>query len=536
MRLVSLALLLSAAAAAAQTVPIDVRPGPASSRPILIGEAGGRLVFGASDGSGRGLFATDGNEAVRLAEGSASYQGASLGGALYYFSCDAGGCALARTDGTAAGTARIAALPEAADLRYLTATTDRLFFLLRPTGGETQLWTSDGTASGTRPVEGARPRINDGLRYVVTAAEERVLFSAGDATELWTSDGTDAGPVSGFTSTRGDGFFYGAALGRGERAFALLAEAEPDGVYVVESEEARVLAPLRVGPSNTTVVPFGEGVLLGAYVEGSGTVASPVPVAFFAADADGVVRVSSDLPVTDLRSPTVVSLLGDGSAALTVGLGGPSEVWRVAPGEQAAFAFRLPEGESPYTREPALPAPPEARVAPVVALVDGALHALTSRGDIETGFTYSLWRDAGDGSVRRVAEYPQDSTNNGPRFAEAGGTVYATFATPEAGFEVVRLGRASTSVLPPRPDGPFALQVDGANPVQDRARFRLVGAAGERVRVEAFSVLGRRVGVLHDGPVADAVDVDVSGLAPGVYLVRATAGAERATVRLVVAR
>lgn len=68
MRSLALALLLAAAPLAAQTT-IDVRPGPASSQPQPVGEAGGRLVFGADDGAGRGLFATDGAGVVRLADG-----------------------------------------------------------------------------------------------------------------------------------------------------------------------------------------------------------------------------------------------------------------------------------------------------------------------------------------------------------------------------------------------------------------------------------------------------------------------------------
>ena len=73
--------------------------------------------------------------------------------------------------------------------------------------------------------------------------------------------------------------------------------------------------------------------------------------------------------------------------------------------------------------------------------------------------------------------------------------------------------------------------------MRDQARLRLAAAPGERVRVEAFSAIGRRVAVLWDGPApAEAVSFDVSGLAAGVYVVRAAAGAERAAVRVVVAR
>ena len=543
MRYVPLALLLATAPVAAQVTPLDVRAGAASSRPVPIGEAGGRLVFAADDGAGRGLFATDGAGVVRLADGGARYQGARLDGALYLFLCDDGrSCALARTDGTAAGTVRVAALPEAERLGYPAATADRLFFLLRPARGETgtQLWTSDGTAAGTRAVGGAQPFVNDGLRYVVTATRDRVLFSAADGTELWASDGDGARQAAVFEEPgRGGGFFYGTALGRDERAFALVAEAEPQGLYAVGEAGGRLVAPLPVGTSNATLVSFGDGVLFGAYTEADPNAQPPRPVTFYAADADGVARVSPDLAASDLRNHQVASPLGDGSVALAVGRGGGAEVWRVAPGGEARFAFRLPDGEGLFSSPGLFDAAREARPAPAVALAGGALHALTSRAgpDDYARFTYSLWRDAGDGAARLLAAYRPDDPNDAPRFAEAGGAVYVTFETPGAGFELVALGRAATDAPPPPPAGALAVAVEGAHPARARARLRVTAPPGERVRVEAFSVLGRRVGVLLDGPApAEPLGFDVSGLAPGVYVVRAATGAGRATARVVVAR
>ena len=534
MRTGLLALILAAAPVAAQGVPLDVRPGAASSRPVLIGEAGGRLVFGADDGEGRGLFATDGVRVVRLAEGWARYQGAPLGGALYLFLCDGASCDLLRTDGTPGGTVRVAGLPEAERLAYPAATADRLFFLLRPAGAdETQLWTSDGTPGGTRPVEGARPVVNDGLRYVVTAARDRVFFSAGAAgTELWASGGDGASRVAAFERPRrGGGFFYGTALGRGGQAFALVAEAEPQGLYAVDDDGSQLVAALAVGESNETLVPFGDGVLFGASVAGSEVGPPAAPVAFYAATADGVVRVSPDVRVSGLRNHDVVSRLGDGSVALAVGRGGAAEVWRVAPGGQAELAFRLPAGEGPYSRPGLFGVAREARPAPAVVLADGALHALTSRDD----GTYSLWRDAGDGTAQLLAAYRPDDPNVAPQFAVTETTAYVTFETPGAGFEVVALGRAATGVPPDPSAGPLAIEIQGAHPARAQTRLRLTAPPGERVLVEAFDALGRRVRVLLDGPApGDLLGFDVSGLAPGVYVVRAATESGRAAVRVVV--
>ena len=543
MRYLPLALLFAVAPVAAQMTTLDVRAGAASSQPVPVGEAGGRLVFTADDGAGPGLFAADGADVTRLADGRARYQGARLDGALYLFLCDEGRrCALVRTDGTVPGTARIAALPDVERLGYPASTAERLFFLLRPAGADaTQLWTSDGTAAGTRPVEGARPVVNDGLRYVVTAAEDRVFFSAGDGgTELWVSDGEGAGRAVTFDAPRWKGgFFYGTALGQGERAFALVSEAEPQGLYAVDEDGGRLVAPLRVGTSNETLVPFGDGVLFGAYAGEGGDAQPPRPVTFYAADADGVTRVSPDLPASGLRNHTVVSPLGDGSVALAVGRGGGAEVWRVAPGGAAQFAFRLADGEGLFSDPGLFDAAREARPAPAVALAGGALHALTSRADPDdyARVAYSLWRDAGDGTAHLVAEYAPDDPNDAPRFAEAGGAVYVAFATPEAGFELFALGRAATSEEPPATADRLAIAVEGAHPARDRVRLRVTAPPGERVRVEAFDVVGRRVAVLLDGPAPAApLGFDVSGLAPGVYVVRVAAGAGRASVRVVVAR
>lgn len=520
----------------AQIAPLDVREGAASSRPVFVGAVGERLVFAADDGAGRGLYATDGLTLTRLAESGARYQGVRLGDDLYFFLCDVPrSCSLARTDGTVGGTALVADLPEFERLGYLAATSDRVFFLLRPFGrGETQLWTSDGTASGTRPVDGALPVVNDGIRYVVTAAEHRVFFSSTNGTELWVSGGEGAEQAAAFERPQqGGGFFYGTALGRDGQAFALVAEGDAQGLYAVDENGGHLIAPLPVGASNETLVPFGEGVLFGAYTSESGS--PPRTVAFYAASANGVTRVSPDLPEIDLRDHAVVSPLGDGSVALAVvggAVGGAAEVWRVAPGESARFAFRLPTGEEPYSRPGLFEVSHEARPAPAVVLVGGVLHALAVRDG-----TYSLWRDAGDGTARLVAEYRPEDLNEAPQFATAGGTVYVTFATPESGFEPFVLGRAATSVTLPPTAGPLAIEIEGVHPARDRARLRLTASTGERVRVEMVSALGRRVAVLLDGPApAEPLDIDVSGLAPGVYVVRAAAGVRQATVRIVVAR
>ena len=65
----------------------DLRPGLASSSPLLIGEAGGRLVFGATaDGRTGGLYATDGTTGgtTRISDVKATIQAVAFRGALYF--------------------------------------------------------------------------------------------------------------------------------------------------------------------------------------------------------------------------------------------------------------------------------------------------------------------------------------------------------------------------------------------------------------------------------------------------------------------
>lgn len=93
-----------------------------------------------------------------------------------------------------------------------------------------------------------------------------------------------------------------------------------------------------------------------------------------------------------------------------------------------------------------------------------------------------------------------------------------------------------------QPDTPaatdFTLRADGPNPARDAARLTLMVGTPQTVRVEAFSILGQRVALLHDGAASGSLVLmlDTSALASGVYLVRAVAGADQRSVRITVAR
>ena len=131
--------------------------------------------------------------------------------------------------------------------------------------------------------------------------------------------------------------------------------------------------------------------------------------------------------------------------------------------------------------------------------------------------------------------------------AEAGETVDLRAATTYAfEAEVGESDRFTVRVAPAGAvageDGPDAdaLAVGPAtpNPTASGTRVTVRGLEDAGAEVAVFDALGRRVAVVHRGPAAGAVTVHVptDGLAPGVYVVRATSGAAVAAARFSVVR
>jgi ELWxxDGT repeat protein len=120
-----------------------------------------------------------------------------LGEAAYFTANDGGAHGLYRTDGTAAGTILVAALPGQPD--GLTAVNDRLFFKVQPDDPACTscryLWKSDGTTAGTRLV--TTVDIDTIRRPPFLASGARVFFgddgaAVGGTPSLWSTDGTPA--------------------------------------------------------------------------------------------------------------------------------------------------------------------------------------------------------------------------------------------------------------------------------------------------------------------------------------------------------
>ena len=111
------------------------------------------------------------------------------------------------------------------------------------------------------------------------------------------------------------------------------------------------------------------------------------------------------------------------------------------------------------------------------------------------------------------------------------GTVYARrIVAPERRFVVATEGEPGAVRLgPPVP-----------NPTADQATFTVRLERPGPAAIDLVDLLGRRVAVLHDGPLSGGVDhpfrVSGEALPAGVYVVRVVAGGLRQSHRLVVAR
>ena len=83
----------------------------------------------------------------------------------------------------------------------------------------------------------------------------------------------------------------------------------------------------------------------------------------------------------------------------------------------------------------------------------------------------------------------------------------------------------------------FRVAEPAPNPFRGVARVAVSVDVPQALRAEAFDVTGRRVAVLHDGPLAagaHTLDLSARGLAPGLYLVRVTGARGESVSRQVV--
>ncbi len=159
---------------------------------------GNRLVYFA----GTELWSSDGTSAGtrKLAEILSGIELPNLlvaAGRAFLFDFDfaAGRRELLVTDGTPAGTRRIA-VPFAFEQEGLIALGGKVAFLAGDATGGTELWSSDGTVAGTRRVKDVCPGVCSGAVELGVATLGRIWFrgfTPSRGAELWSSDLTPAG-------------------------------------------------------------------------------------------------------------------------------------------------------------------------------------------------------------------------------------------------------------------------------------------------------------------------------------------------------
>lgn len=167
------------------------------------------LYFGAWDAAGPGLWASDGSSAgtrrVALTPPASGYCPMTFfdgGEKLFFYSDDnMDGVRLWATDGTEAGTSGLAdAGPYVRSIMQEQLGGNHYFirqeFENRGTGYAPELWKTDGTAEGTVPVADLAEGF-PGLNFCLVRAGERLVFDVfneeNDELQLWTSDGTAGG-------------------------------------------------------------------------------------------------------------------------------------------------------------------------------------------------------------------------------------------------------------------------------------------------------------------------------------------------------
>lgn len=243
--------LLADGASQAQLVA-DLAPGPADAAPEHVVSAGGLLFFAADDGSGPGLYASDGTgngtrrlRSLRLAPERDGAQIFAVGGAVFAIADDGvGGPELWHSDGTVAGTRLVRELEPGAGgcaLIAATAAGSELYFAVRTPHSapvRTLLVRSDGSALGTTVItasDAGGPLV--GAHMV--AAGGAVFFAGSPASapdyELWRTDGTAVGTQLLVDLDASGGSFLGPLLVFGSRV-AFLAHADSYGAEPVVSD------------------------------------------------------------------------------------------------------------------------------------------------------------------------------------------------------------------------------------------------------------------------------------------------------------
>jgi ELWxxDGT repeat protein len=179
------------------------------------------VYFGWGSGTDRELWRSDGTSAgtFRVADvlpgatGSSPQIFSNVNGKLFFYARAAdGNYRLFKSDGSASGTYLVS---ETVRVSYLSPTSspppgntasigDVLFFMGsgEDAVGNVELWRSDGTAAGTYRVRDLNGSLDGSYPWQLTSAGDRIYFTA--RAELWTSDGSENGTIQISQGLNGD--------------------------------------------------------------------------------------------------------------------------------------------------------------------------------------------------------------------------------------------------------------------------------------------------------------------------------------------
>jgi len=182
---------------------------PESSYPTALGRLGSRLLFGATDAAGPGLWSTDGTTAgtqllqrlsgIGVLAGSPWNNFLTTGSRVYFVSADgSGSSSVWITDGTAAGTSRVISLPSdtSATASLLGFFNSMVVFSSPDPNNNGQMYVSDGTPAGTHQLTSFSGANEAGVIDGFIVAGNKFYFVAIDNMynhQIWVSDGTAAG-------------------------------------------------------------------------------------------------------------------------------------------------------------------------------------------------------------------------------------------------------------------------------------------------------------------------------------------------------
>ncbi|MBZ0154143.1 MAG: hypothetical protein K8J09_21670 [Planctomycetes bacterium] len=363
---------------ATPTLVKDIHPGPQGSLISWMTRVGNRLFFTAYDGTGTGLWVSDGTAAGTFAIPGQTVPGTNgayglvaCGRRLFFASLVPGMFQrLFVTDGTAAGTQPVGVFFPA----QMVASGERLFFLGYGTPTGPELYVTDGiTTTLCRDIV---PGTGHPDIHAITAFGDGVLFLANDGvhgSELWRSDGTAAGTqlvvdiapgiahgVPPATGTWFDGWVF-AETGTGRALFTAQDDTGGFEMWRTDGTAAGTLRhadlePGRLGSYPERPVRAGDTLLFSAY-------RSTVGRELFALPAMAVAKAVGSPCALDLATAPLATAIGTPS----LGNGGFAIQVATTPANVGLLALGVPD-DVPL-------APCELRIAGIgttlAALADG---------------------------------------------------------------------------------------------------------------------------------------------------------------------